>query len=129
MPKKPRIPIAGPLSPEKAKELIDRLDRAIDNYGGEKITDAGNIDELEQALGMYVLGRHVGWKPLVLMHNKRTIRKYEEIVGIPIRELFPEEGPAARRSVGYRFATTLSNFWKAVSGESSVPDRRKITNG
>jgi hypothetical protein len=129
MAKKPRIPIAEPLSPEKAKELTDLLDRAIDNYGGEKITDADTIDELEQAIGMYVLGRHVGWKPLVLMHNKRTIRKYEEIVGVPIRELFPEEGPAAMRSVGYRFATKLSNFWKAVSGESPVPDRRKIANG
>jgi hypothetical protein len=129
MPKKPRIPIAEPLSPEKAKELMDILDRAIDDYGGEKITDTGSIDELEQAIGMYVLGRHVGWKPLVLMHNKRTIRKYEEIVGTPIRDLFPEEGPAAMRSVGYRFATKLSNFWKAVSGESQVPDRRKITNG
>ncbi len=128
MAKKPRIPIEKPLTPAEAKELMDLLDRAIDNYGGEKLTDAGSIDELEQALGMYVLARHTGWKPLVLMHNKRTIRKYEEIVGKPIRD-FPEEGPAAMRSVGYRFAAKLSNFWKAVSGESQVPDRRKITNG
>jgi hypothetical protein len=129
MANKPRIPIAEPLSPEEAKELLDILDRAIDNYGGTGITDLGTIDELEQAIGMYVLARHVGWKPLVLVHNKRTLRKYEEIVGLPLRLLFDEEGPAAMRSVGYRFAKRLSNFWKAVSGEVSVPDRRKITNG
>ena len=102
---------------------MDLLDRAIDGYGG---AGTGNIDELEQALGMYVLGRHLGWKVLVLVHNKRTLRKYEEILGIKVREVFPEEGPAATRSVGYRFAKTLSNFWKAVSGEITVPDRRKL---
>jgi hypothetical protein len=129
MAKKPQIPIAAPLTAKEAKELTDLLDRAIDNYGGTGLTDLGTIDELEQALGMYVLGRHLGWKALVLVHNKRTLRKYEEIVGMPIREMFPEEGPAAERSVGYRFAKKLSNFWKAVSGETPVPDRRRIDNG
>jgi hypothetical protein len=106
---------------------MDLLDKAIDGFGGTKLTELGSIDELEQAIGMYVLGRHVGWKVLVLMHNKRTLRKYEEILGnISVREEFKEEGAAAMRSVGYRFAKGLSNFWKAVSGEISVPDRRKI---
>jgi hypothetical protein len=36
---------------------------------------------------------------------------------------------AAMRSVGYRFAKTLGNFWKAVSGETPVPDRRKLSDG
>jgi predicted Rossmann-fold nucleotide-binding protein len=105
---------------------MDLLDKAIDEFGGPKLSEVGTIDELEQALGMYVLGRHVGWKVLVLVHNKRTIRKYEEILGISIREAFPEEAAASDRSLGYRFAKTLSNFWKAVSGEIPVPDRRKI---
>ncbi|WP_137894985.1 hypothetical protein [Ramlibacter sp. 2FC] len=105
---------------------MDLLDRAIDKFGSPKLSEVGSIDELEQALGMYVIGRHVGWKVLVLVHNKRTIRKYEEILGISVREAFPEEAAASMRSVGYRFAKTLSNFWKAVSGEVSVPDRRKL---
>lgn len=77
----------------------------------------GQFEELEAALGMLHLGHHVGWKPLVLIHNKRTIRKYEEILGINIREIFPEEGPSADRSMGYVLAKKLGNFWKAVSGE------------
>jgi hypothetical protein len=40
------------------------------------------MDELEQALGMYALGHHVGLNVLGLVHNKRTIRKYEKILGI-----------------------------------------------
>lgn len=77
----------------------------------------GTFDELEAAIGMLHLGMHLGWKPLVMIHNKRTIRKYEEILGIDIREEFPEEGPSAERSRGYRIAKRLGNFWKAVSGE------------
>jgi hypothetical protein len=77
----------------------------------------GPIDEYEAAVGMMHLGYHVGWKPLVLIHNKRTLRKYQDILDIDIREMFPEEGPSWERSLGYRIAKKLGNFWKAVSGE------------
>lgn len=77
----------------------------------------GQFDELEAALGMLHLGDHLGWKPLVLIHNKRTIRKYEEILGINIREFFEPEGPSEHRSLGYKIAKKIGNFWKAVSGE------------
>ena len=30
---------------------------------------------------MYLHGRHLDWKVLVLVHNKRTLRKYEKILG------------------------------------------------
>lgn len=69
----------------------------------------GQFDELEAALGLLFLGDHVGWKPLVLIHNKRTIRKYEEVLGIEIREFFPEEGPSAERSLGYKIAKKIGN--------------------
>ena len=95
-------------------------ERAIQLYEIEREAFArfcGQFDELEAAIGMLHLGDHVGWKPLVLIHNKRTIRKYEEILGINIREFFPEEGPSAERSIGYKIAKKIGNFWKAVSGE------------
>lgn len=85
----------------------------------------GSIEEYEAAVGMLHLGHHVGWKPLVLIHNKRTIRKYEEILGINIRDLFPEEGPSADRSMGYVIAKKLGNFWKAVSGELKDDELKK----
>lgn len=86
---------------------------------------SGSIEEFESAVGMLHLGHHVGWKPLVLIHNKRTIRKYEEILGINIREFFPEEGPSADRSMGYVIAKKLGNFWKAVSGELKDDELKK----
>lgn len=86
----------------------------------------GSVDELERAIGLLRVGFHFGWRPLVLMHSKRTIAKYEEILGVSFREVFPAEGPSADRSRAYVLSRNLSNFWKAVSGETPVPDRQTI---
>lgn len=99
-----------PHNPERAVELYEIERKAFASFKGQ-------FDELEAAIGMLHIGDHVGWKPLVLIHNKRTIRKYEEILGISIREFFPEEGPSAERSMGYSIAKKIGSFWKAVSGE------------
>lgn len=88
---------------------------------------AGQIDELQKAIGMLMTGDLFGWRVLVLVHNKRTIRKYEEILGIEVKEFFPEEGPYTHRSIGYSVATKVGNFWKAVSGDIPIDNRREIT--
>ena len=113
MSKGSKSPSASPLTPDEAQRMSALFDRAVDRF-------VGNLDELESALGMYVLGRHVGWKVLYVLHSKRTVKKYEDILGIVVREEFPEEGPEALRSVGYKIAKTFSNFWKVVSGEEKV---------
>ena len=109
-----------PVTPEEAKRLIDIVDEAI--YGFE-----GNVDHLETAIGMLLVGRRVGWKVLLLVHNKRTIRKYEEILGIDIRKFLPEETKHSDRSFAFQAVQTLGNFWKAVSGDVSIPDRRELS--
>lgn len=106
---------------EEEAELARVEREAIANF-------SGYLDDLEAALGMLRIGHHFGWRVLVLIHNKRTIRKYEEILGINIREFFPAEGPSVERSVGYKIARTLGNFWKAVSGSVKIEDRRVIEN-
>ena len=115
-------PNAAGLVSADASEMLERLDAVACGFRGQ-------FDELESALGMFVLGRLVGWKVLVLIHNKRTIRKYEEILGISIREAFPEEGPLAHKSVAYKVAKKLGNYWKAVSGDVKVEHRRDLTGG
>lgn len=119
---KPRKPVHfPPLSPKEAQDLIKRVEDATKEFKGQ-------FDELESAVGMFMIGRLVGWKVLVLIHNKRTIRKYEEILGgINIREDFPEEGPLAHKSLGLEIVKKLGNFWKAVSGEQKLPERRVLT--
>lgn len=110
------------LPPEQKRQLEEIEQRVLATFQGQ-------IDELESALGMLRIGHHFGWKVLVLIHNKRTIRKYEEILGINIREFFPAEGPSAYRSLGYRVVQQVGNFWKAVSGDIKVEGRREIDLG
>lgn len=99
---------------------LERVEReAIANFKGQ-------LPDLEAALGVLRIGGHLGWRPLVLIHNKRTIRKYEEILNINIREFFPEEGPSWDRSYGYVIAKKIGNFWKAVSGEIKIERKKEI---
>ena len=100
----------APVDSLRVEQLNDIVRKAIASYTGQ-------FDELEAAIGMLLIGDHMGWKPLVLIHNKRTIRTYEEILGINVREFFPEEGPSVQRSIGYTNAKKIGNFWKAVSGD------------
>lgn len=105
---------------DREAEFI-RIEReAVANFHGQ-------LDDLEAALGMLRMGDYMGWRVLVLIHNKRTIRKYEDILGIKVREFFHEEGSQSHRSYGYNIAKKLGNFWKAVSGDIKIENRREIT--
>ena len=112
------------LTPEENDQIEQIEKRAIIQF-------SGMLDELESALGMLRIGHHMGWKVLYMIHSKRTIRKYEEILDIKIRDIFPDEGPSASRSIGLDIAKRFSNFWKVVSGEHKLTpeekeNRRKI---
>lgn len=111
------------VSPEEAKRRHDLVDQAI-------LRHEGTADELEGAIGMYMVGRHVGWRVLYLIHSKRTVARYEQILAIGVRDEFPEIGPDADRSRAWRVARAMSNFWKVVSGEDKLDltreERRSI---
>lgn len=118
--KKAREEKLAKLTPVQRRGLEDIEDYAILNF-------EGSFDELESALGMLRIGHHVGWKVLYIIHSKRTIRKYENILGVRVREIFPEVGPSSYRSLGFKIVERVSNFWKAISGEVEIKDRREIT--
>ena len=101
----------------KELEVIER--EAIANY-------AGNLPELAKAIGMLHLGDQLGWRVLVLMHSKSTIRKYESILDIKVKDFFIEEGPIAHRSLGLEAAKAIGNFWKVVSGDKKVKNKANI---
>jgi hypothetical protein len=113
-------------TPEEARERYAFIDGVIRSQPPGRY----GIDEVESALGMYLLAHHLGWKVLYLVHSKKTIRKYEEILGIKLSEVFPEFGPDAPRTNAYKIIQTVSNFWKLVSGDEKSPldlDKRQIT--
>jgi len=111
---------------EKLRKLTTAQRAHLDEIEANAIADfRGQLDELESAIGMLRMGHHFGWKILYLIHSKRTIRKYEEILGIKVRELFEDEGPSTYRSYAFHLAREVSNFWKLVSGAEKLPTEKK----
>lgn len=107
------------LSDEEKVAAFDKAAYAVARF-------SGSLEELEKAIGMLMIGYHFGWKVLLLVHSKRTIKKYEKILDIDIKEFFPAEGKSAERSMGLDIAKQIGNFWQVVSGDIKVDNRRTI---
>lgn len=94
-------------------ELVALIDKSIMKF-------RGNSEELENAIGAFMLGRKTGWRPLFLIHSPKSIRKYETILNIAFRDVMPEVGDKAKHSIAWKISRTVTNFWKLVKGE--IPD-------
>ena len=75
------------LSDAEKIAAFDKVGLAVANF-------SGSLEELEKAVGMLMVGYHFGWKVLLLVHSKRTIKKYEAILDINIKEFFLPKGEA-----------------------------------
>lgn len=84
----------------------------------------GDLVQLESALGMLRMGHHFGWKVLYMLHSKKTIRHYEDILDIRVRDIFDETGPSSYRSIGLAIAQKFTNFWRVAGGDIKVPKRK-----
>lgn len=104
------------LAASDAKLLHDLIHGVVNRF-------SGSAGDLESAIGMYLLGRHLGWRALYIIHSKKTVSKYENILGIKVQEAFAEQGPDAHRSAGLQAANARPKFWKVVSGEDPSVDR------
>lgn len=103
-------------------EAVEIVNKAIKGYRGD-------VDLLTRAIGVFMLGRQLGWKPTYLIHSPKTLKKYEGFLGIEFREVLPEVGPKSKTLVAWQVAQTVSNFWKLVKGEISevkTPDWSEV---
>lgn len=91
---------------EKLQKLIDEV---ISNYEGD-----GRI--LESAIGALHFGMKLGWRPLLLIHSYKAIKRYETILGLDFKEVMPEVGPLADKSLAWRIAKKVENYWDVVRG-------------
>jgi hypothetical protein len=118
-----RVPTKTPFPPDaEALARYTLMDKAIRQSGIQ-------INELESALGMYMVGFHFGWRILYVIHTKKTIRKYEALLDIKVSEVFEDVGPDAHRTNAYKVLDKVSNFWKFVSGDEKPPiqiDKRHV---
>jgi len=92
-------------------QIMTVVDRAIDGFQGE-------LNDLESAIGMLLIGRHYGWRVLFLIHSPATVRKYTKLLGLKnLRDVLPEVGVLAHRSNAWRLLDDGKNFWKVVRGQ------------
>lgn len=115
---KPKAEAIAKLTSEQESQLREIEEYAIANFRGD-------LCQLESAMGMLRMGHHFGWRVLYLIHTKQTIRKYEDILGVKIRDVFPETGPSSYRSVGLNLAMRFNNFWKVVGGDTKIPRKKE----
>jgi hypothetical protein len=85
---------------------------------------SGDFTVLESAVGAFFLGMMIGWRPLVIIHSPKTIKRYETILNVNFKELMPESNNLSDRSNGYELALSLDNFWSAVTGNTSIEGRK-----
>lgn len=86
----------------------------------------GDVTQLEAALGMLRMGHYMGWRVLYIIHSKKTVRTYEEILHIKVRDVFAETGPYSERSIGLNIARRYTNFWKVAGGDIKIPRRQEM---
>jgi len=104
------------------KQIIDTSLDAVDRFKGDVL-------RLERAIGTLVVGKRFGWKVLYLIHDKKTLRDYEKILDVDFREVLPEVGPKASKSIAWVAFEGFKNFWKAVKGEIPGIRSPEITKG
>lgn len=105
------------------KDILAIVDRAADGYQGD-------LDELESAIGMLMLGRHYGWRVMMLIHTQATIRKYLRILGLQnLRDVLPEVGVLAHRSRAWRLVNGTTKFWDVVRGQVSGIRTARVDRG
>ena len=114
---KKTLPKRPPPTLPSGEDLMPIVSEAIRKFVGQG-------PELESAIGMLFVGHAYGWKVIHLIHSQATVRKYEAILEIKIKDVFPEKTNYSERSRGFQIAETLSNFWKAVKGEATNKEVR-----
>lgn len=95
------------------------IDQVVRNYSGMS-------DLLSSALGALAMGHYVGWRGLLMVHNRQTLRRYEDILGAKFSDLLPERTDQTDRLLGIRIADKLGKFWAVVKGEVRVPEGKAL---
>ena len=91
-------------------DLLKHINLRISNFRGD-------ITNLEHAIGCFYVGRQLGWKVMLLIHDRKSIKKYEDLLALNFKEHMPEVGSLAHKSLAWQAVQKVSSFWKAVKGE------------
>jgi hypothetical protein len=100
-------------------DLIKAIEEAVKNF-------KGYVPSLESAIGALFVGKGMGWKVLRIVHNEKTIRTYEQRLGLRFEVQMEQTTPLSKKSYGYLFAQKWDSFAKLVRGEVSYAKRSYV---
>lgn len=102
----------------------EELMTQIDHVSGEF---KGQLDDLYKIVGMIVMGRLFGWRVVRLVSTRGLWAQANKYFG-DVREMMPERGKYAHKSVGLKIVDDLDEYWNVVKGVVSVPaqDKKQI---
>ena len=78
---------------------------------------------MESAIGAVVIGQHLGWRGLKMVHNPSTYNKYEKLIGVKFKDICPEETKYSKRLLGIAIAKKIGAFWDIVMGRRNIKNK------
>lgn len=93
------------------QELLQKIEEVSSNY-------VGQLDDLQAAVGMLAVGRLYGWRVARLISSKRHWAVACRLFG-DLKELLPERGVLAHKSVGLAVVDKAGNYWDFIAGNVS----------
>jgi len=102
------------------EQLSNQIESIVTEY-------TGSVHDLYSAIGVLAVGDKLGWRVLRMTLSRRSYAKYQKILGMDFKLVFPEEGLHARKSVGLDISKKLNNFWNVVKGIETIDaDSKKM---
>lgn len=93
------------------EEMMIKIDDVIANFKGQ-------LDDLQAAVGMVMIGRLYGWRVVRLISSNRHWRFACETFG-DLKEFLPERGVYAHKSVGLKVVDATGDYWNLITGKGN----------
>jgi hypothetical protein len=98
-------------------ELAQAIEKVCSEYHGQ-------LDDLYQSIGLLVAGQLFGWRVMRLVAQRSNWRIATELFG-DLKQLMPERGDLAHRSIGLQMADKLDDYWKVIQGVAKIPQHER----
>jgi hypothetical protein len=103
------------------KELMKLIDKVSTEYHGQ-------FDDLQEIVGMVMVGRLYGWRVTRLVSSRRlwtlACNKFGDL-----KEILPRETDLSKKSVGLNIIDAAGDYWEFINGKAAaipIHERKQI---
>jgi len=93
-------------------EWIVKIDQVSTDFKGQ-------IDDLTAVVGMVMVGRLYGWRVIRLVNSRRLWVLACRLFG-DLKNILPERGLLAHKSVGLALVDKAGDYWDFISGDTKA---------